>query len=91
MAAVGRRLAPDSSRASVSVTERVDGPAPPAEILLQTASTLAVRVKGKPRSPGTGHHRELVIFTEPTMTPPKLAVRLRDAADRLDPPRLSAS
>lgn len=66
------------------MSERVDGPAPPAEILLATATTLAVRVKGRPRSPETGLHRELVIYAEPTMTGSKLAVRLRDAADRLD-------
>lgn len=69
------------------MTRPVGGIAPPTEVLLATATTLAVRVKGRPRSPDTGLHRELVIFTDPTMTGTKLAVRLRDAADRLDPPR----
>lgn len=59
-------------------------PEPPAELLLATATISAYRFRGRPRDPEDGRHRAVVVFAEPTMTPHRLAMLLRDAADRLE-------
>jgi hypothetical protein len=59
-------------------------PEPPGATLLATPDVLAVRLRGRPRSPATGAHRHLVIFAEPTMSARRLAAYLREAAERLE-------
>ena len=57
----------------------------PAEYLLETRELVAFRVRGRPRDPADGRHREVVIYAQATMTPGRLAAYLRNAAAALDP------
>jgi hypothetical protein len=69
---------------SLSAGRVESGPGPPTEVLLATGDLLAVRVHGRPRDPQEGHHKAVVVFTDATMSPHRLAGYLRDAAERLE-------
>jgi hypothetical protein len=55
--------------------------------MLATRELVCFRLRGRPRDVQPGHHREVVIYAQPTMTPARLAGYLRAAAQALDPPR----
>lgn len=54
------------------------------KVLLDDPELLVVRLNGIPRDPDDGRHRQLVVYTAPTLGTRDLARRLRLAADRLD-------
>lgn len=57
----------------------------PAELLLDGRELVAFRVRGRPRDPEDGTHRQVVVFVAPDLAPTRLAGLLRGAADALAP------